>query len=319
MTSLSPLQIHSLPLRGLYRAVMAIALIAAVGCGGEDTAVEGQPVADTSAGVDGGGGLDGQGVEACTEDADCTDGRCIWGRDGRVCAQTCGADAPCPSGTVCAKEGDGDEVCVDEQRSHCAPCMSDDDCGPGGGRCLQADNNAGSFCAAPCGAGCPDGSTCADIGDGAKGCVPTEGLCTCSPWASAVEASTSCASSSPAGSCPGKRSCGADGLSVCDAPPASSELCDGADNDATARRMKRSSRSCTNSNDVGSCSGQEVCMDGKLTCGAPELPKRSATAWTTTQRRYDEGSVDTDKDGTVDCADDDDDNDGVKDGETTAR
>ena len=55
---------------------MALALIAAVGCGGEDTAVEGQPVADTSAGVDGcGGGLDGQGVEACTEDADCPDGQ----------------------------------------------------------------------------------------------------------------------------------------------------------------------------------------------------------------------------------------------------
>jgi N-acetylmuramoyl-L-alanine amidase len=113
----------------------------------------------------------------------------------------------------------------------CAPCGNDDDCLEDGARCLD-HGNAGRFCGAHCGedAPCPAGSACDP--DEAQ-CIPEAGLgtCSCPERAVLLGSSTSCARESAAGRCAGSRSCGADGLTDCDAPEPVAEVCNGVDDD----------------------------------------------------------------------------------------
>ncbi len=126
----------------------------------------------------------------------------------------------------------------------CNPCSSSQACA--GGLCV-AHGWDGSFCAQDCSAaGCPDGYHCQQIvsveGQSASQCLPIPavgqlwGDCTCNAAATVLGLSTSCAQvwkaadGAAAGACVGLRWCASGGLTLCDAPTPTAEVCDSLDN-----------------------------------------------------------------------------------------
>ncbi len=143
----------------------------------------------------------------------------------------------------------------------CDPCTASKDCGTGG-LCVTHGTD-GSYCATPA-ANCPDGyvvSTQKSV-EGTSGavCVPatpknaadgTIGPCACSESAIAAALWTTCSNANLEGTCPGKRLCSTDGLTLCDAITPTAESCDGVD------------ENCNGLTDEGTTAGSTVdCSDG---------------------------------------------------------
>ncbi|GMV39333.1 MAG: hypothetical protein AMXMBFR64_10490 [Myxococcales bacterium] len=173
----------------------------------------------------------------------------------------CGCDGQTWSGECAATKGGmslaGTGECPD---LHCAPCLTDADCGLTVGLLCVSRGDAGSFCAKPCLSGCQAGTTCQSgttaTGQPVQACLPP-GPCGCTPDAIAAGATTTCATSNQFGTCGGTRACTAGGLSPCSAPAATAESCDGKDND------------CDGLVDEGNPGGGATCSTGKPgVCGA---------------------------------------------------
>ncbi|MBM4354140.1 MAG: hypothetical protein FJ109_10155 [Deltaproteobacteria bacterium] len=193
----------------------------------------------------------------CDEASDCEGGRCWYGAAGMECLHECGDAAPCAEGYLCHSPGTRDQsgYCVPVAAVACLPCQSDEDCAypewmagsdavagvvPVGAGCLPvAGLYDGKFCLLPCddanGGNCPDGYECketvVDGGGAVKYCVPTDGGCECPLLGTENGASTDCRSTSELGICQGKRVCGPQGLTACDAPVPTVETCNGLDDD----------------------------------------------------------------------------------------
>ena len=203
---------------------------------------------------------------ACTGDAVCTSGSCIETGKGLVCAASCAA-AACPDGSVCVEgKPGGAKICAPKFANLCNPCLATSECqGPGSAeaRCVDLGAN-GRFCASACAADkdCPASYACKDVNDvdgkNTKQCIPASGgACTCSPTAIAKKLQTICPGS--AGTCPGVRTCQADGsLSACAPDKPSDETCNGKDDDCdgqTDEAMCDDSKVCTDDQCLGSSSG----------------------------------------------------------------
>ena len=200
--------------------------------------------------------------DPCETNDDCESELCVWHLGDRVCTRPC--IASCPDGWSCEQvSGAGADLtfaCVSEHPTLCLPCHDDQDCSPPLGAavvCLEY-GPGGRFCAAPCSeedpGSCPSGYDCTG-----GVCRLAADECPCTAAASAQGLSTSCAAESPAGSCPGARTCGPDGLSPCDAPIPSEDICDGADNDcdgAVDTVPCDDGDPCT----VDSCAGPDGCQ-----------------------------------------------------------
>ncbi len=135
----------------------------------------------------------------------------------------------------------------------CRPCAQDSEC--------QALNPAavciaygttGSFCGSGCTANsdCPKGYICADAEGtsgpaGGKQCLHVSGECPCSAQATADGASTPCVAKNGVGTCQGKRTCLAGGLSACDAPAAVAEACNGMDDNCNGLTDELGATGCT--------------------------------------------------------------------------
>ncbi len=177
----------------------------------------------------------------CEENADCSSGYCVATADGKVCTETCLSS--CPDGWSCTQiTNTGTDltfICVPKYTELCRPCETGADCaqlGDLGGYCLERDDGQGSFCSGDCSPDepCPQGYDCKEVvaaGEPVLSCVPVAGECACSVKAVKEGAHTSCAVTNRWGTCSGMRSCGADGLSACDAQTPGQEVCDGVDND----------------------------------------------------------------------------------------
>ena len=104
------------------------------------------------------------------------------------------------------------------------------------------------------------------LGDGTSDtqCQPDNGICLCNQNAIDANAQTGCSITNDAGTCQGLRSCVPGGLTACDAPEAAFEICDGEDNDCDTDvdEAEEVDLSCENTNEFGTCSGTEGCLDG---------------------------------------------------------
>ena len=181
--------------------------------------------------------------EVCDEHTDCASGICMESEEGPRCSTAC-TDG-CPEGWDCKKvflpHTVEDFVCVPAFARLCRPCSQDEDChtpyvvGISDGCVDQGD--AGSFCGASCAAQpCPDGYDCINSlltnGNSALQCVPKDGeICTCKPGWNELGLLTECRITNELGSCDGLRTCGLGGMTPCDAPTPSAELCNAADDD----------------------------------------------------------------------------------------
>lgn len=248
---------------------------------------------------------------ACEENNECKSGYCIEGYAGKACSTVC-SGAACPNGFSCEQDlavfPDVIFVCVPAFPRLCYPCNTDEDCRTESGdshSCIPTgDETKGSFCGGSCaGTACPSGYVCAvsaDINGGqSQQCIPAPlangeaAECTCSPGAVASGASTNCSLTlEDIGSCGGERSCGAEGLTDCDAPTPALDACDGEDNDCDGIVDNGASIACQTTNDFGTCDGTTVCdVNGAIVCDAQVPSAESCDA------------VDNDCNGTVDDAD----------------
>ena len=217
-------------------------------------------------------------------------------------------------------DAEGDDVAdaaVEAPWTLCLPCEEDAAC-EGGGLCVSY-GSAGSFCGAACaGEGdCPGGYACqALVAEMASQCVLAEGECACPEVPEAVGASTACGVESAFGVCAGVRFCGAGGLSGCNGPTATLEICNGADDDCDGATDEAdgAKEPCSRSSAFGVCSGFVQCIDHTPHCDAPEPALEACNGVDDDcDGETDEGFPDTDGDGQDDCQDTDDDDDGYPD------
>ncbi|MFT7580867.1 MAG: hypothetical protein ACI9MR_002541 [Myxococcota bacterium] len=143
---------------------------------------------------------------------------------------SCSGDADCANGACDTASGTCSNVDL------CHPCGASTECDDSAteaGVCAVFPDGSDAFCGVGCedDDGCPTGFECAfvdvlDQDDSVEQCVPTDGVCDCPAEAIANGASTACGF----GACAGQRTCSDAGLSACDGPAPSVEVCDGSDN-----------------------------------------------------------------------------------------
>ena len=225
---------------------------------GVDTAADTPPVGDV--GVDLGEDVV---FTSCETNQDCPEGVCVPTKYGKQCSMPCLED--CPAGWGCKPLPSGRDdtwVCVPDHITTCRPCATHADCQEAGfqpgGICREFGALEGSFCATPCGESidCLAGYGCEALEGGGTYCLPVDGTCECDPVAMDQQLATPCVLENELGACAGERVCAAEGLTDCDAPAASEEVCDDADND------------CDGETDEGfggmeTCNGQDDDCDGE--------------------------------------------------------
>lgn len=137
----------------------------------------------------------------------------------------------------------------------CRPCAEDTDCADRAepaAACVEYPGE-GRFCASACdAAACPADYDCVAV-SGREGawCVHGSGGCACSPQSVAAGRWTPCWNGNAFGTCAGRRTCTADGLSACDAATPAAETCDGTDED------------CDGTTDEGSCDDGIACTEDR--------------------------------------------------------
>lgn len=192
----------------------------------------------------------GEAGAPCDAAEDCNSALCIETAQGKICTKKC--IGCCPSGFKCQELSGGDAVfaCLPRWLSLCRPCSVDADCvsKTDDSLCINY-GDAGRFCGGICktDAECPENYLCKDAkgnpGSG-KQCVLQTGECKCSSKAVEKGASTACSITNASGTCAGTRKCSKDGLTVCDAAPATGELCDGLDNNCNGQTDEAGAGGC---------------------------------------------------------------------------
>ena len=226
------------------------------------------------------GGQCGLSGDPCEEPIDCCSGYCVLGPDGHECTKTC--DQDCEPGSSCKQINTGGDpafICVPDHVLYCAPCVADADCTEGledvaGHRCLEHPGGAGSFCATTCAedSDCPGGASCNAVdvdGEVLTLCQPDDGLCECTAAAVSFGATTSCWIGNDEGQCSGTRACLSSGLSACDAPTATAEVCNELDDDcdgAVDEAFPDLGLPC-DGEDADACEGGVwICTEGAIVC-----------------------------------------------------
>jgi len=204
---------------------------------------------------------------SCQENTDCNSGFCVQHLGELVCTTSCVEECP-GSGWSCTEySGFGDPVfiCLSDATNLCWPCASDADCKANGTNDVCVNyGDEGNFCGSDCSDQdpCPAGYKCDLVttlsGLDVSQCVPTNGPCECTTFATAQEAWTPCGEANEWGNCAGKRLCAKEGLQPCDAPIPSEEICNGIDDDCDGQvdgALCDDGSPCTED----SCEGEEGC------------------------------------------------------------
>ena len=261
---------------------------------------------------------------------DCLSTFCVPSDQGNVCTMLC--SEYCPSGWTCRllqiSGQDPAYVCLQASTNLCRPCESDGDCAAGvggipGSRCVPFSPLEGSFCEIPCTkpTDSPDNYKCnavtLRVGGLVQLCEPESKTCNCSPYAQQLGATTTCfrAGDLPDSLCKGKRACAVDqGLTDCDAPTPSTEVCNGVDDDCNGKVDDLpTNQSCAKPAPGGfSCKGFWQCVDSKPICDALDPSEEICDGIDNNcDGQTDEGFPDTDQNGIADCVDNDKDGDGI--------
>ncbi len=258
------------PNRSAWSILVAVLVLAVAACGptshATDDAAPG-PVDANSTPADASPPGFGQ---PCTTASDCPTGLCVSGTDQNYCTTECTEN--CPEGFSCrVTEVNGmyESVCLPPIVQVCAPCTTDAECG--GGVCLPVGTDGGKFCLEACFEGaCPTGYSCIAAPDGSHGnvtfCVPAS--CDCRiDQAGQVR---TCSNADGFGTCYGTQVCDPThgGWQGCNAPSASTEICDGTDNNCNMLIDEGTGgQACSNSNASGTCPGTTLCTGvGGVVC-----------------------------------------------------
>ena len=215
-------------------------------------------------------------LDPCADNKDCLSGWCVQHMGEDVCTQPCTEE--CPPGWSCKQVGASDPdvvfICVSDLANLCRPCAVAGDCESLGGAqdvCVAYGPQAGAFCGGACedDGDCPGGYSCADVetidGLPTRQCVNDLGECPCTGSSVALVLWTPCAVENDVGICTGKRFCGEDGLTACDAPDAAAETCDGADDDCDGvvdEGTCDDANPCTADACLGAAGCEHVALDG---------------------------------------------------------
>jgi len=172
-------------------------------------------------------------------------------------------------------------LCLPAVHHLCEPCTSDKACVGPADKCMpMSPTDTQTFCGRDCspenqyGEGCPAGYECKKVdlaGEEHEQCVPQNGTCDCSELNAGLQ--KPCNVVNEAGTCYGLAVCDAVlGWSGCTAQTPLVEACDGKDNDCDGVVDEElSGKPCEQSNELGTCTGTEVCMGAQgILCTAPE-------------------------------------------------
>jgi hypothetical protein len=267
--------------------------------------------------------------DPCETDADCASGPCVPTPEGMVCSLG-GCIEMCPEGWDCVGVvgTSGEVTCIPQDLTLCQPCQASAQCLPTGfnvgdeyAACMDYGVE-GTYCALPCqsDAQCPAGYKCDDWYDvdgvAFQGCRRKTGACECNFYGVSFGAATNCTLGNEFGYCTGQRHCQEDGtLGACEGTPAAAESCNGLDDDCDEKVDEGLDLGeCTMESGFGVCTGPILCQDGAEVCAA-KMPAEEICDKEDNDcdGEVDEGFLDGNGNGILDCLEEDSDGDGISD------
>jgi hypothetical protein len=220
--------------------------------------------------------------QPCSEHTDCLDGYCVETPGGKVCTGPC--DLGCPDGWACQQISiditEMADVCLPADYRLCVACSDNDGCGG-----VLVDNpykcilypDGGAYCSESCDddEDCPADYTCQESSsiNGSEGsyCMTPNQVCICTEHLHDIGITGACWKVNDIGACAGENTCDETLEYACTGEEPAEETCDKTDNDCNGIVDDEiPTKPCEITNDIGTCTGEESCVDGIWECDALE-------------------------------------------------
>ncbi len=206
----------------------------------------------------------------CTENEDCLSGLCIQVGENKFCSLKCelADEDGCGDNWDCYPYN-GESICAPILNYSCDSCDDDSDCSVFGGKCVEIDGVKSCLDSCKYSEHCNTGFSCNDTdiaGDIFKLCSPIGNSCDCNN--DNLNLTLNCDITNNFGTCSGNKICTENGWSDCNGTSPSEEVCDNIDNDCDGIIDNVAVKSCENTNEMGTCVGNLICVNGVESCDA---------------------------------------------------